>query len=565
MSSRSYSLCFALLLMLAGAACRRSAQAKLPQLSPAVGATLPVACNDLAGRLTALPETRIESTSAIAAGTLKVAGRNVPEHCLVKGKAYERVSPVDRQAYAIGFEMRLPVSWNGRFFYQGNGGMDGNVVPATGEFGGGTLTNALIQGFAVLSSDAGHTAARGAAFGIDPQARLDYGYQAVGKLTPIGKSIINAAYGRGPDRSYIGGCSNGGRHALVAAARYFDQYDGFLVGAPGFNLPKAAVANIFGAQHYALVATDPKDLSTAFTAAERTTVADAVLRKCDALDGAIDGLIQDVKACKTTFSLAADVPTCPSARSGACLTAEQKTAIAPIFSGARTAKGEAVYAGFPYDSGLGSEGIAFWEFTAPLMMDASAVGFIMKTAPEDPSSFNGAAFALKSSIDDLVAGINATNTTYKESGMSFMTPPHPADLSGLRKRGAKIIVYHGVSDPIFSVEDTSNWYDTLRKANGGDASGFARLFTIPGMGHCAGGPATDQFDVITPLVNWVEKGQAPDRIIATARGQGNPGGENKELPASWSAGRARPLCPYPKVARYKGEGSLESADSFVCK
>ena len=172
---------------------------------------------------------------------------------------------------------------------------------------------------------------------------------------------------------------------------------------------------------------------------------------------------------------------------------------------------------------------------------------------------------LQSSIDDLVAGINATDTTYKESGMSFMTPPNPADLSSLRKRGAKIIVYHGVSDPIFSVEDTSNWYDALQEANGGDASGFARLFAIPGMGHCADGPATDQFDVITPLVDWVEKGQAPDRIIATARGQGNPGGVNKELPASWSAGRARPLCPYPKVARYKGKGSLESADSFVCK
>ena len=132
------------------------------------------------------------------------------------------------------------------------------------------LTNALQQGFAVLSSDAGHAGALGPSFGIDPQARLDYGYQAVQKLTPMAKSVIQTAYGKAPERSYFGGCSNGGRHTMVAMSRMADQYDGFLAGAPGYNLPKAAIANIFGAQHYALVATNPADLSTAFTPAERS-------------------------------------------------------------------------------------------------------------------------------------------------------------------------------------------------------------------------------------------------------------------------------------------------------
>ena len=150
---------------------------------------------------------------------------------------FDRVSTVDGKSYAIGFEMRLPDAWNGRFFYQANGGTDGSVVTASGGFGGGPATSPLAQGFAVISSDAGHNAAQNPTFGIDPQARLDYGYQAVAKLTPMAKAVIQTAYGKGPDRSYFGGCSNGGRHTLVAASRYADQYDGFLVGDPGLRLP----------------------------------------------------------------------------------------------------------------------------------------------------------------------------------------------------------------------------------------------------------------------------------------------------------------------------------------
>jgi pimeloyl-ACP methyl ester carboxylesterase len=537
----------------------------LPQLAAAQAATFSGDCAALAASIGTPANTIITAATTVTAGALSVAGQPVPEHCLVTGRMHERVSAVDGQSYAIGFEMRLPRNWNGRFFHQGNGGIDGNVVTANGTFGGGPLTSALLQGFAVLSSNAGHTAAQGAAFGIDPQARLDYGYQAVGKLTPMAKGVIQATYGKGPDRSYFGGCSNGGRHAMVAAARYADQYDGIVAGAPGYNLPKAAIANIFGAQRYASVATNPADLSTGFTAAERTLVANAVVGRCDALDGAVDGLVQDTNACQAAFSLTNDVPTCAGARDGTCLSGAQKTAIAPIFSGATTSTGAPVYASFPYDSGLGAAGIAFWEFTAPLVLDSGAVGHIFKVPPAAVAGFNGPAFTLSASIDTLLAEVNATDATYTESGMSFMTPPNPTNLSTLKNRGGKILVYHGVSDAIFSVNDTAAWYDGLRAANGGDASNFARFFRVPGMGHCAGGPATDQLDVLTPLVAWVEQGQAPARIVASARGAGNAGGVNAELPASWAAGRARPLCPYPQVARYKGSGSLESADSFTCR
>ncbi|MBT2321419.1 tannase/feruloyl esterase family alpha/beta hydrolase [Variovorax paradoxus] len=536
----------------------------LPRLSEAAPAVLSGTCAELAAKIS-FEKTTITDAKAIDAGTLTVAGTSVPAHCQVTGSMFQRTSAVDGKSYAIKFEMRLPLNWNGRFFYQANGGIDGSVVTAAGGIGGGgPLTNALQQGFAVISSDAGHVASQGPTFGIDPQARLDYGYQAVGKLTPMAKKIIEIAYGKGPDRSYIGGCSNGGRHTMVAAARYADQYDGFLVGDPGFRLPLAAIANIAGAQAYSALATNPADISTGFSQAERRLVSDAVLSKCDALDGAADGLVQDTKACQAAFDLGRDVPTCSGARDGTCLSAAQKTSIAKLFSGATNSTGTRFYSSFPYDAGLATTGWASWKFTNSLQLDSGAVGLIWQVPPEDPVTFNGPNFSLTGSIDNMLAKVAATNATYTESALSFMIPPHPTDLSTLKRRGAKMVVYHGTSDPIFSSDDTQSWYDGLAAENGGSAANFARFYRVPGMNHCAGGPATDQFNMLMPLVNWVEKGQAPESVIAGARGAGNAGGVNVDLPAGWSSSRTRPLCPYPQVARYKGTGSQEDAANFAC-
>jgi feruloyl esterase len=534
----------------------------LPQLGQAVGASLG-SCADLVTRVN-LPDTTITAANPIAAGTLTVAGQPVPAHCQVTGRMFPRTG-IDGNSYAIGFEMRLPDDWNGRFFYQANGGIDGSVVTATGAVnGGGGLTNALAMGFAVISSDAGHAGNLGPFFGIDPQARLDYGYQAVGKLTPMAKSLIAVAYGKGPDRSYIGGCSNGGRHTMVAAARYADQYDGYLVGDPGFRLPLAAIANIAGAQKYNSVATTPGNLETGFTTAERTLVSNAVLGRCDALDGLSDGMVQDIKACQAAFNLERDVPTCSGARDGSCLTSAQKSVLSQLFAGATTSSGSKIYSSFPYDAGLGTAGWAFWKFTAPLVLDSGAVGIIWEVPPQDPATFNGANFALTGDVDTMLARVNATNATYTESAMSFMTPPDASDLRALASRGAKMMVYHGTADPIFSSDDTTAWYDQLAAGNGGSAFSFARFYRVPGMNHCSGGPATDQFDMLTPLVNWVEKGVAPQSVVASARGPGNAGGVNNDVPASWSPSRTRPLCSYPLVARYQG-GDVEAAASFSCE
>ncbi len=523
-------------------------------------------CEQLALELQ-YPSTVFTSATSIPEGALTLAGQAIPAHCLLTGKMNERVSASDGQTYSIGFEMRLPVSWNRRFFYQGNGGLDGSVIPATGNTsGGGPLTSALLQGFAVLSSDAGHNAAQ-LFFGLDPQARVDYGYQAVGALTPMAKKVLKDAYGKRPKYSYIGGCSNGGRHAMVAAARYSDEYDGYLVGAPGFHLPNAAVASIYGAQQYAPLAGGAvipggpfaglPDLSAAFTAVEHQLLSSKVLERCDALDGLADGMIQSTQACQSEFDLERDVATCTGPRDGTCLTAELKVALANIFAGGTTALGAPLYSSFPFDSGHAAFDTMFWDFISPLILDSLAVGTVFGTPPANP--FIPPLFALTGNVDQMLASTFATDATYTESGQSFMVPPD-LTLSGLRHGDKRMLVYHGVSDPIFSSDDTAAWHDSLSH----QARKRAQLYLVPGMNHCAGGPSTDQFDLLTPLVRWVEKGDAPKAVIASARGPANPGGANFELPPAWSPDRTRPLCPYPKVAVYK-HGDSERAESFKCE
>ena len=340
---------------------------KNPPLPAAQPGTLEK-CVDLIGF--EFDSTSITSAELVPAGTLTNAGTAVGEHCLVMGSMNERVSPVDGQTYAIGFEMRLPTEWSGRYLYQGNGGTDGRVAPAVGAFGR-PLESGLQLGFAVLSSDAGHSGAQNPLFGLDPQARLDYGYQAVGTLTPMAKDLIAAAYGRGPDRSYIAGGSNGGRHTMVASARYADQYDGFLAISPGFNLPQAAVAQLWGAQQWAAVATaqpvtGPADLATAFTDVERQMVADAIVARCDGLDGLNDDMVQDIAGCQTAFSIQRDVPTCAADRDGTCLTDAQKNVVEAVFAGAVNSAGDELYSSFPLDPGIASPGWASWKFTSSI-------------------------------------------------------------------------------------------------------------------------------------------------------------------------------------------------------
>src|SRR5271166_3230241 len=246
----------------------------------------------------------------IDGSNMQEAGGGLPRHCIVSGEVNGRTG-ADGKHYAIGFEMRLPIEWNGRFLDQANGGNDGVVLPSTGDqpkalASGGVP--ALARGFAVMSSDSGHSGvdpankalglAAGAAFGLDPQARRDYGYSADTTLAPIAKAIIAAHYGRKPDYSYMFGCSNGGRHTMVAATRMPEAYDGFLVGDPGFDLPRAAIQHAWDAQ--AFVKADP-DIRKSITADDAALVSRKIIAVCDKLDGLEDGLTANLAACQKAF------------------------------------------------------------------------------------------------------------------------------------------------------------------------------------------------------------------------------------------------------------------------
>ena len=527
-------------------------------------------CAELPSAVSSLPGLRVTQSTAMPADD-----KGHPAHCLVQGQLGER-SGVDGKRYAIGFEMRLPQAWNKRFLHQVNGGNDGVVKPALGDMGVLAI-DALARGFAVVSSDSGHQSedpvnaagglARGNLFGLDPQARRDYGYSANGSVWPVAQALIQRHYGEKPQRNYMAGCSNGGRHAMIAAERYADLYDGFLAGAPGFNLPKAAVQHAWDIQSWKLV--DP-DIRRAFSPADMKLVADQVVARCDSLDLLADGIVGDLKRCQSVFKLS-DLQ-CSGAKTDTCLSATQVQALGRSFAGPRNSRGEALYADWSFDGGVGAGGWRTWKLESTIppwdrhpiiaTMGAGSLAYIFTTPPTRVAGTPAALVDYLSRFDfDRDASlIYATDPVFKESAMAVMSPPEAAapTLAALAKRGGKMLVYHGSSDPVFSVNDTLAWAERLQHKLGPQgANAVARVFPVPGMGHCAGGPATDQFDALGALVAWVEEGKAPDRIEARV----NPA--NRELPAAWSKQRSRPLCPWPQVARYDG-GDVEAASSFRC-
>ena len=504
-------------------------------------------------------ETAITEATWTEAGASQASGQPLPAYCKVRGVIGARVSERG-VALGIGFELRLPAPWSGRFYFQGGFGTDGVIAPALGAFPGGS---ALGSGFAVVSTDAGHSGG-GPEFGLDPQARVDFGYAAVERVTVEAKDLMRRVYGRQPDRSYFVGCSNGGRQAFVAAQRFPDFFDGIVAGAPGFNLPKAAIGQAWNTQAVAAIATERDAaghpyLPTTFSDADLALLSRGILAACDTNDGLADGIVDDLPAC--AFDPAA--LRCPGAKDASCLGDGQIAALAKIFGGARDSRGEALYSDFPFDAGVGDPSpigaLRAWTLGSPLVpvnsalnvtLGAGALAFIFTTPPV--AATDPMAFVLGFDFDRDTPAIFATTGPYTESAYDFMTAAS-TDLAAFEARGGKLLVYHGASDGVFSVNDTIRWYQEVERANDGHAAAFARLFVVPGMGHCAGGPATDQFAAFPAIVDWVERGIAPDQLLATASG------------GSGFPGRTRPLCPYPLQTRYSGTGSTARAESFACR
>ncbi len=495
------------------------------------------------------------------------------EHCRITGVMNEREG-VDGMAYALRFELRLPDEWNGRFVHQFNGGNDGEVKPAFGPLLSGLKDDtALARGYAVVSSDAGHDGAAfgeaglagGARFGFDPQARAAYGYTAVRDLHPVATGLTETFYGQQILYTYGIGGSNGGRHAMVAAARMPDAFDGLLIGYPGFNLPRAALQHALDVQAFHGVS---GDLKTAFTRDDLNLVADRIRQTCDGLDGLEDGLVYDVNGCLASFD--PSMVQCAEQSSG-CLTEAQVNALYTIFTGPLDEDGEPLYADWAWDPGIASGNWRFWKLESPIppwgnkpiiaVMGAASLAQIFTTPPTEVAGSPEALeqFLLDFDIQAEASQIFATDDTFVESAMEVMTPPgvDEPELAEFRDTGGKMLILHGNADPVFSVLDTTSWYERLDLNNDDEAERFALFYRIPGMPHGAGGPSTDGFDMLTPLVNWVENGEAPGAIEAHVT-DGNAEGQDALGDIS------RPLCPYPTIARYQG-GDAAQASSFACE
>jgi len=494
-------------------------------------------------------------------------------YCLVQGALPKRLG-VDGKRYQIKFEIRLPRFWQGRLAYQFNGDNGGVVRPALGNMTGQvTAQYAVNQGFAVISSNGGHSQGKGdsssligsAMFGFDPQARRDFGYDAVRKLYPIARLMTERYYDSPIRYSYGIGASNGGRVAMVAATRFANFFDGLLVGYPGINMPKAALQHAWDIQSLHAV---NADLAKALTPRDLSLFVRGLLRRCDGLDGLRDHLIFASKACQRQFeptSLA-----CKSEFDRDCLPKEKVAAIIRMFQGPHNSRNEALYSSWVYDTGMLSSNWRTWKIESTVdnwsrkpiidVLGAASLATIFMTPPVNVASnpFSLEQFLLDFDFDKDAPKIFATNQRFPESAMTVMTPPDVMDpkLTVFRQHGGKMIIFHGNSDPAFSVRDTMRWYDYLNFNLAGKADQFVRFYRVPGMSHGEGGPTLDRFDMLRPLVNWVERQQRPNTIIAATRLL------NPELPKSM-IGITRPLCPYPSYAVYQ-QGPYPLASSFAC-
>jgi feruloyl esterase len=571
----------------------------------------PVGCAALVGysNARALPRNTLIASAVLNAGT-----ENLPEHCQVQGtidadRPGYGPAPGDartaalNQIYAIHWMMRLPTSWNGRFYFAGGGGTNGNVGDALG-------SGALAKGYAVISQDSGHSNAVNvtleagtATFGYDPRARVDFGYRSYDRVARLGKALIHLYYDEPPAFSYFVGCSEGGREGLVLSQRFPHHFDGIVAGNPGMDLHKSSLAEAHAVQEFATAAaaqgffttTPPGTIpwaNKAFTNADLVAVGNAILARCDGLDGLIDGSVGNFEACDFD-------PATLGPEGSTTLNAAQVKALRNVFAGPKDRFGKPLYSGWYWDPGIAATaGFISWRNwkmgayspTTPfppfdpvtfntaaaqsIALGGASVPFLFRTPPNTPTAsgvfITGDAsapdalmpFILSYSFDRDAPLIFRTNGLYTTSAaeLIFSSSTDYREFNAHRK---KLIVYTGGADPVFSAKYHVEWYKRLARASGGfdRTQRFARLYYIPGMQHCAGGIATDRFDAFTALVDWVEKGQAPDRIVA-AVDPANPALDDLETPVPPT--RTRPLCPYPRYARYLGTGSIEDAASFQC-
>jgi feruloyl esterase len=452
----------------------------------------------------------------------------VPAFCDVEGVIDPRTG-AEGKPYAIGFALALPDQWNGRFLFQGGGGLNGNVAFPLGVQAAGDQP-ALARGFAVVTTDTGHKGGGfDGSFFRDQQASLDFYYVAIGRVARLAKQMIASYYGRPAGHSYFDGCSTGGREAMIMSQRYPDYFDGIISGDPAMRTGHSNLALGFMTAMYDQVApkdaNDKPNVKKTFSEAERKLIVNSLLQVCDAKDGLKDGMIFNFQACARDFNPESLV--CTGTKNDTCLTKAQAATLKTAFGGPKTAHGIQIYPGFPFDAGINDPGFIPGLLGGPVIPVATGADFTHFDPDVEAARVDG----------DATARLGDSTWT---------------NLTTFVGHGGKLIFYHGLSDPWFSPLETLRYYEKMSAdTSNGAAEAWSRIYMVPGMGHCQGGSATlDRFDMLSAIVDWVEKGTAPDRVIAS--GPAFPG-------------RSRPLCPYPRYGEYSGHGDTNDAANFVCK
>ncbi|MGZ8281716.1 MAG: tannase/feruloyl esterase family alpha/beta hydrolase [Allosphingosinicella sp.] len=466
----------------------------------------------------ALDSVRIETAEAVLGGARWAFPTSVFNMFAGPNPATEaafcRVAGVIEQE--IRFEVWLPPQWNQRLLGVGNAGLTGGInYPA--------LSTGIARGFATASTDTGHVTPDNffdASWIEDHPDRVEnFGRRAHHLLAETARRVVRAYYGRAPYRSYYDGCSSGGWQGLTEAQQFPSDYDGILAGAPANNFVRLQTRKFW------LDALSRETPAGDLAPPQIALLSAAALAECDPADGVTDGIIGDPQGCR--FDPAALL--CREGQSEGCLTPAQAERARRIYGPARTPAGTQLYPGNAY-------GVV--PFVVIPGVDQEPM--LMKLLPAAERSWTPETFDPDRDFPALEARFGAV--------LGAWNP----DLRRFRRGGGKLIVYHGWSDALLSPFNSVGYHQAVAaEMSPEDVGDFFRLFMVPGMDHCRGGPGTDRFDLLGALVAWVEQGEAPDRVVASGR-------------TADGGTRTRPLCPHPQVARYDGEGDSDDAGNFQC-
>jgi feruloyl esterase len=414
----------------------------------------------------------------------------------------------------IGFEVWLPEDWNGKIQNVGNGGY-------SGAFNYPAASQALALGYAAGTTDVGHkdNGMFDAAWAVGHPERVEsFTHRAHHMLAVVSKAIVAARYGRPQDYAYFTGCSSGGRQGLTEAQLYPEDYDGIVAGAPASNWVRLETSMLWFAENSPTGAPlDPPLLAL---------VANAAVAHCDPQDGVTDGIISRPEACDFDPAQLA----CEDEAAAQCLTPEQVETARLMHGRRKTAGGLSVYPGRSY-------GTTFRGEVGPPAPFPQTLIAVMESEHE----WSAETFDFDRDVPALEAEFGRELNAYDPNMKAFA------------ERGGKLILWHGWTDPLLTPYNTIDYFEAV-KAEMGEAAvqDFARLYLAPGVNHCAGGAGPDRYDALTLVEAWVERGEAPDRLIASKLG---PDGQPT---------MTRPLCPYPQSAVYDGQGDPNDAASFTC-